>query len=98
MMASGVLTPLDHLSCYFTLNLYRCADALHECEVWVCHHVLEFLLHDFASPVPIQMVTGTLFDSASRRVVYPFTCPLGGARCTPLVQRVRLLGLGLGSS
>jgi hypothetical protein len=57
MMVSGVLTPLDCLSCYFTLNLYRCADALHECEVWVCHHILDFLLHNFASPGPIQMVT-----------------------------------------
>jgi hypothetical protein len=23
-------------------------------------------------------------------MVYPFTCPLGGARCTPLIQRVSL--------
>jgi hypothetical protein len=57
MMASGLLTPLVRLSCYFTLNLYRCDDALHECEVWVCHRVLEFLLLDFASPGPIKMVT-----------------------------------------
>jgi hypothetical protein len=37
--------------------VYRCADALHEWEVWGCHQVLQFLLHYFASPGPIQMAT-----------------------------------------
>jgi hypothetical protein len=35
-------------------------------------------------------LTSTFCDSAFCRVVYSFCCPLGGARCTPLVQRVSL--------
>jgi hypothetical protein len=74
MMVSGVLTPLDRLSCYVTLNLYRCAAALHEWEVFRCHHVLKFLLHDVASPGPIQMVTVHL--STARHVTWYIHLPV----------------------
>jgi hypothetical protein len=59
---------------FLTPNVYRCADARHEWEVWVCHHILEILLHDFASPSPIQ--TATVVSATVNYVVWYIHLPV----------------------